>query len=78
MAKKPDVHVSKNTGGSGWKVTQSGEKLSTHRTLANADKRAATEARRDGVDRVTHGRDGKIRSKDSFGNDPNPPKDREH
>ena len=27
---------------------------------------------------ITHGRDGKIRSKDSFGNDPNPPKDKEH
>ena len=27
---------------------------------------------------VIHGRNGKIRSKDSYGNDPNPPKDREH
>ena len=25
---------------------------------------------------VIHGRDGKIRDKDSYGNDPNPPKDR--
>lgn len=77
MARKSDVHVSKH-GSSSWKVTQSGERLSTHRTQANADARAGQIARRDGVDRVTHGRDGRIRSKDSFGHDPNPPRDREH
>lgn len=27
---------------------------------------------------VVHGTDGKIRSKDSYGRDPNPPKDKEH
>lgn len=27
---------------------------------------------------ITQGRDGKIRSKDSYGNDPYPPKDKEH
>lgn len=27
---------------------------------------------------VIHGRDGKIRDKDSYGNDPNPPKDKRH
>ncbi|MBX2997845.1 MAG: DUF2188 domain-containing protein [Caldilineaceae bacterium] len=27
---------------------------------------------------VVHGMDGKIRSKDSYGSDPNPPKDKEH
>jgi hypothetical protein len=77
MAKK-NVHVSKNTGGSGWKVTQDGDRISTHRTQENAVERGKQEAKRDAVDLVTHGRDGKIRSKDSFGNDPNPPKDREH
>ncbi len=79
MARKsPNVHVSRNPSTKRWKVTQGGEKLSTHRTQALADKAAAKEARKDGVDRVTHGRDGKIRSKDSFGNDPNPPTDTEH
>lgn len=78
MAKRPgDVHVSKN-GDSGWKVTQNGETLSTHRTQANAGDRGEREARRDGVDLVIHGRDGRIRSKDSYGNDPNPPRDREN
>jgi hypothetical protein len=27
---------------------------------------------------VIHGKDGKIQDKDSFGNDPNPPKDTKH
>lgn len=27
---------------------------------------------------VIHGRDGRIRDKDSYGNDPHPPKDRKH
>lgn len=73
-----DVHVSRNPGRSTWKVTQDREVLSNHRTQAAANIAARTEARRDGVDRVTHGRDGRINSKDSFGRDPNPPKDREH
>jgi hypothetical protein len=77
MAKK-DVHVSRQPGGSGWKVTQGSEKLSAHRTQQNAVDRGRAEAKRDGVDLVTHARDGKIRSKDSFGHDPLPPKDTEH
>ena len=72
-----DVHVSKH-GDSSWKVTQDGERISTHHTQSNAIDRGREEARRDGVDLVTHGRDGKIRSKDSFGNDPLPPRDTEH
>jgi hypothetical protein len=78
MAKKTgDVHVSK-TDNNRWKVTQNGEKISTHGTQANAIERGRTEAKKDGVDLVTHGRDAKIRSKDLFGPDPNPPRDTEH
>jgi hypothetical protein len=76
MAKKHDVHVWKSD--SGWKVTQDGDRLSNHRTQGAAIDRGRGEAKRDGVDLVTHGRDGKIRSKDSFGNDPLPPRDTEH
>jgi Uncharacterized protein conserved in bacteria (DUF2188) len=76
MAKKHDVHVSRD--GDGWKVTQAGERLSGHRTQATANDKGRAEAKRDGVDLVIHGRDGKIRSKDSYGNDPNPPKDTEN
>jgi hypothetical protein len=78
MGKKSDVHVVRQPGGTQWNVKQGGEKISTHRTQGNAIDRGKQEAKRDHVDLVTHGTDGKIRSKDSYGNDPNPPKDREH
>ena len=35
-------------------------------------------AQNQGGEVVIHGKDGKIRGKDSYGNDPNPPKDTEH
>ena len=74
---KGNLHVSKQ-GTSNWKVTQNGERLSTHQTQGNAIERATQHAQQDRVDVVTHGRDGKIRSKDSYGNDPLPPRDREN
>ena len=72
-----DVHVSRNSGKTTWKTTQNGETLSNHRTQANGAAAGQMEAKRDRVDLVVHGRDGKIRSKDSYGNDPNPPRDTE-
>jgi hypothetical protein len=78
MAKKHDVHVTKTPGGARWRVSQGGETISTHNTQSNAVDAARREAKRDRVELVTHGRDGKIRSKDSFGRDPLPPRDREH
>jgi hypothetical protein len=74
---KHHVHVSRSSGGT-WRVSQGGNTVSTHRTQVAAVTRGRTEARKDRVDLVTHGRDGRIRSKDSFGKDLNPPKDREH
>jgi hypothetical protein len=73
----PNVHTTRH-GNSSWKNTQDGTRISTHRTQAAAIDRGKAEAKRDHVDHVVHGRDGKIRSKDSYGNDPNPPRDREH
>lgn len=55
-----------------------GEVLSTHNRQDTAIANGRTEAQHDEVDLVVHGRDGRIRSKDSYGNDPLPPRDREH
>jgi hypothetical protein len=78
VSKKHVVHVS-TTPTARWKVTQNAEEnFHTHRTQGLADGAARRLAVRDGVERVTHGRDGKIRSKDSFGDDPVPPRDRMH
>lgn len=47
-------------------------------TQQQAIQSAIAVARNQGGEVVIHGRDGKIRSKDSYGRDPNPPKDKEH
>ena len=77
--KSHDVQVSpKGDGRSGWKVTQNGRTISQHNKQAPAIESGKREARRDAVDLTIHGRDGRIRSKDSYGNDPLPPRDTEH
>jgi hypothetical protein len=77
-AGKPhDVHVIADPERSRWKVEQGGRTVSNHRTQSNAVKAARRKAKRTRVDLVTHGRDGKIRSKDSYGNE-SPTRDSEH
>lgn len=50
-----------------WPVKQDGSTLSVHRTQAAANRAAKREAVKDGVERLTQGRDHKFVSKDSFG-----------
>lgn len=66
--------------GDGWAVREEGAKRvsSVHPTLREAEQRARELARRDGTEVVIHGKDGKIRDRDSYGQDPCPPKDRKH
>lgn len=68
MAKKPGPVMVTHKGHS-WPVKQDGELLSTHRTQAAANAAARHEAIKDGVERITQGRDHKFVSKDSFGNE---------
>jgi hypothetical protein len=75
-------HVVPNPEG-GWDVKKpDAQRSSAHlSTQAEADRRAADILRgAGGGERVTHGRDGRIRSKDTIapGHDPHPPIDREH
>ena len=51
---------------------------STHRTQNAAINRAVKSARVDRAEVVIHRQDGRIRDKDSYGNDPNPPRDKKH
>lgn len=71
-----DVHVVPSEGG--WTVRREGATRATKRfdTQADAIKWARQSAAKEQTDLVVHGRDGKIRSKDSFGTDPMPPKDK--
>jgi hypothetical protein len=52
--------------------------LSSHETKKDAEIASVRQAKKDKVEHVIHGRDGKIQDKDSYGNDPNPPKDKKH
>ncbi len=82
MGKDRDRTVSRRTDGT-WqnKRQDAGKASSLHETQAAAEKAAREMLKNQGGGELTTmGRDGKIRSKDTIapGNDPNPPKDREH
>jgi hypothetical protein len=78
MVRKAAVHVVPRDGE--WTVERAGNTRATsrHSTQAEAEQAGRTIARRDGVEFNLHGRDGRIRQKDSYGNDPNPPKDKDN
>lgn len=68
-------HVTPHPKG-GWQVKGAGNSRATART--NTQKEAMDIARNiainQGSERVVHGVNGRIRAKDSYGNDPYPPK----
>ena len=80
MAKGKDQHVVPNKDRGGWDVQGEGNKRSTQHF--DTQKEAADRAREIAINQksevVTHRKDGTIRDKDSYGNDPNPPKDKKH
>jgi hypothetical protein len=73
-----NIHIVPRNGG--WGVVREGNDRasSVHPTQGGAQKAAIPAARRDGVDIVIHRPNGQIRDRDSYGNDPNPPKDSKH
>ncbi len=66
--------------GNGWAVKKEGSNRFTVITETKRD--AVTVARQiaknNKSELVVHGKDGKIQDKDSYDNDPNPPKDKKH
>jgi hypothetical protein len=66
--------------GDGWAVRNEGNPRvsSNHRTQHAAIETAKRGAKRDHGEVVIHDRHGRIRDKDSYGPDPNPPKDAKH
>ena len=77
MAKK-NVHVVKHDNG--WAVKKEGSERasSVHQTQRQAIDAGREAAKTERSELVIHGRDGRIRDKDSFGNDPCPPRDTKH
>ena len=75
---KKDYHVV--PGESGWAVKREGAErassvYSTQREAIDAGKQLAQTHK---TELVIHRPNGKIRDSDSYGNDPNPPKDKKH
>jgi hypothetical protein len=75
MSKK-DVHTVPNPGGKGWVNKVGGEVESRHRTKDHAVDRGRDIARDNKSEHAIHNKDGQISQKNSYGNDPNPPKDK--
>lgn len=79
MAKR-NVHTVYNSNRKMWETKiekQSTPTRSAH-TKAQAMKNSIREAKLREVEHVIHNKDGKISDKDSYGNDPFPPKDKIH
>ncbi len=76
MSDKKNVHVVPNPNG-GWDVKREGEKypLGHRDTQQAAIETGRNSAKNNHAELVIHGRDGKIRDKDSYGHDPFPPRD---
>lgn len=76
MTKKKDIHVVPHEDG--WAVKrEGGERASSvHERKEDAMSQARDQGRRDQVEVVEHGRDGKIQNSNSYGNDPFPPRDK--
>jgi hypothetical protein len=79
MAKK-NIHTVYNNDRKKWETKKEGQKkpLSSSRTKANAQVKSIKEAKKAKSEHVIHNMDGKISDKDSYGRDPNPPKDKKH
>ena len=71
---KPGQHVV--PAENGWRVLRAGthRASSRHDTQAAAIDAARELARKQKTELYIHGRDGLIRSRDSYGNDPHPPR----
>lgn len=75
MARQKSHHVVPNPDG-GWDVKKAGsERASKHSdTKQEAVEKGRQISQNQGTELYIHGKDGKIRQKDSHGNDPFPPK----
>jgi hypothetical protein len=78
--RKRNVHVVPQKTGNPWAVKQAGKSKpeSSHRTQRAAQQAAQIIAKKNKSEVVTHRPNGQIRDSDSYGNDPNPPRDMKH
>lgn len=77
MSKKP-IHVVPKDGGWAVKTAGASRAAKITSTQREAIAKGTEMARNKRTELIIHREDGRIRSKDSYGKDPLPPKDREH
>lgn len=66
------------SGTNRWNLSVGDSKKSSHAKQSTAIEKGESLAKKLETELIIRGRDGKIRSKDSYGKDPNPPKDTEN
>jgi len=72
MAK--NVHIVPHDRGWAVRIEGNDRASSVHPTQHDATEQGRDRARRDGVEILIHGENGRIRERDSYGHDPYPPK----
>lgn len=77
---KRNIHTVHNSDRGMWETKKEGQSkpLSSSHTKVVAEEKSVREAKKAGVEHIIHNKDGKISDKDSYGNDPIPPKDKIH
>lgn len=77
---KRNIHTVYNRDRDMWetKLEKKDSPLSSSHTKNTAMDKSIREAKSREVEHVIHNKDGKISDKDSYGKDPNPPKDQQH
>jgi len=79
MSKKKDYHVTRRSNGSWQVIREKGKRaISIKPTQGEATEVARNHARKQKVEVVIHRPNGRIRDKDSYGNDPCPKRDKKH
>ena len=78
MSKKPNIWITPHKNG--WAVKREGAKRSSvvTATKKEAEKIGHELGKKEGVEVITQRSDGRIQSRESYGNDPYTPKDQEH
>lgn len=73
-----DVHIVPHEGKWAIKRPNTKKVSKKFKTKKEAEDAGRKQAKKDKSELVIHKKNGKISDKDSFGNDPNPPKDKKH
>jgi hypothetical protein len=76
MGRRGSVHTVPNPNGAGWVNKVNGETMSRHQRKDTAVDCGRDIARRNHAEHAIHRRNGTIGEKNSYGNDPMPPRDK--